>query len=146
MDTSTTASLDQALTLYKNIRNVMLERYGFGLVRDLPNAIGFTMQWRIKRDGSQGVLNVFVTAKNNLRVEFTKNVAFGITKDIPENKSFMALQLFNSSKSLVVHNPANSPIMYGIWKGNGGADCDDANNKQHTMENIVNMLVTLCLA
>jgi hypothetical protein len=115
-------------------------------VCDLPDTIGFTLQWNIKRDGSPGKLTIYVTEANNLRVEFTKNLACGITKDVPGNSSCIAIQLFNSSKSLVVHNPANSPIMYGIWKGNGGPDCDDDNTKQHTVDNIVSMLITLCLA
>ena len=143
------AKREQSLTLFTEIKRRLTARYSTDMVREVhEGGAGFVMEWRTKRDGSLGALSVRVTAKSNLRVEFTKNLAHGIVDEVAGNSSKVFLRLFGASGiRLMVHSPPGASVMYGFWRGGRSVSGkDDEGVELHNVDNIMEMLITLCMA
>jgi hypothetical protein len=111
------------------VKQRLVER--FGAVATLPESEGVCVHWKTQK-GVDSILTALVTDKGNLRVEFTRNLADGITE--PTDKTGTVFIRLHTKAKIMLWNDTLIPVMYGTWNMTKG---------NHTVEHLIDMIDTL---
>ena len=77
-------SADANLHFFNTIKSKLTTRYGASFLKDIPDLVGFSMQWFTKQ-GGHATVNVSIRENGGLRIEFTASAVAGISKTEKEN-------------------------------------------------------------
>ena len=77
-------SADANLDFFNTIKSKLTTRYGASFLKDIPDLVGFSMQWFTKQGGHTTV-KVSIKESGGLRIEFTASAVIGISKREKEN-------------------------------------------------------------